>query len=73
MGSKITMKVRFNASRERFEKFGQNTYLVYLPFDQDKDSINVLIGLLSRNIGVPLGRIEYAGQDVNKNWIFELL
>ena len=71
--SKITVKVRFNASREKFEKFGQGTYLVYLPFEQDADTANVLAGMLSRSLGLPVGRIEYAGQDVNKNWIFELM
>jgi len=73
MGQKITIKVRFNSSREKFEKFGNNTYLVYLPFPEDEDAANVLAGLLSRNIGVPISRIDFAGQDINKNWIFELI
>ena len=71
--SKITVKVRFNASREKFEKFGNGTYIVYLPFEQDEDTANVLVGMLSKSIGLPVGRIEYAGQDVHKNWIFELV
>lgn len=73
MGMKVTAKVRFNASRESFEKFGNGMYLIYLPCPEDGDTIKVLQDFISRNLGVPASRVEYAGQDVRKNWIFEMM
>ncbi|MBS3091640.1 hypothetical protein J4217_04305 [Candidatus Pacearchaeota archaeon] len=70
---KVTVKVKFNASKEYFENFGGNKYLLYLPFEQDDDSANVIIHMLSRKIGTPPGRIDFAGQDMNKDSVFEVL
>ena len=69
----MVIKVRFNTSREKFEKFGNNMYLCYLSYPQDDDTPNVLAALISKNVGVPVGRVEYAGQDMNKNFIFEVM
>lgn len=70
---KITLKIKFNTSDEKFEAFGNGMYLVYLPFKEDDDSVSVLSSLLSRKIGVSPNRIDFAGIDGNRNWIFELL
>ncbi|MBS3091638.1 hypothetical protein J4217_04295 [Candidatus Pacearchaeota archaeon] len=70
---KVVVKVKFNTSKEYFENFGGNKYLLYLPFEQDDDSANVIIHMLSRKIGASPGKIEYAGQDMNKDWVFEVL
>lgn len=67
----VIVKVRFNSSKQSLEKFGQNKYIIYLPFGQDGDSINVLISILSRQLGVPIPRIKCRGQDYNKDWVFE--
>ena len=70
---KVAAKVRFNASKERCEKFGENMYLIYLQFEQDDDSPSMITSILSRELGVPISRLEFAGFDVHKNWIFEML
>ncbi len=54
----VTVKVRFNASKERVESFGGNKYMMYLPFEEDNDSISIIISLLSRYLGVPPNRID---------------
>jgi hypothetical protein len=73
MSRGIKVKVRFNASKENFEKFGEGRYLAYLPFPQDDDSHNIIASLLSRKLGVPASRVEFAGVDIDGNWVFELL
>lgn len=73
MGQRITVKVRFNASREKFESFGNGMYLAYLPFSQDQSTVQVLGQLISRQVGLPVSRVEFAGVDSNKNWVFELV
>lgn len=72
MGMKATVKVRFNASKEKFEKFGNGMYLVYLIFEEDGDSWKVIGSLLSRNTGTPSNRIEFAGKDVKGNYVYEM-
>lgn len=72
MSRGIKVKVRFNASKESFEKFGEGRYLAYMPFPEDQDSANILASLLSRKLGLPASRVEFAGVDVDKNWVFEL-
>jgi uncharacterized protein YggU (UPF0235/DUF167 family) len=49
----VIAKVRFNASKERIESFGMNKYLVYLPFPEEGNSLNVVIEVLSRQMGIP--------------------
>ena len=73
MSGKAVLKVRFNASSQKFERFGNDMYLVYLPYPEDGDSLSVLQAMLSKNIGLPPGRIEFAGKDVRGNWVFELV
>ena len=73
MGMKITVKTRFNASKETFEKFGDGMYLIYLPFEEDNDSYKIIASLLSKKMGTPVGRIEFAGKDVKGNFVYELV
>ncbi len=68
----VRVKVRFNASKEKFEAYGGNRYLVYLPFEEDKDSENIIVSILSRKVGVPENRILFNSKDAMGNWIFEL-
>lgn len=73
MGMKVVVKVRFNTSSQKVEKFGQGMYLVYLPYPEDEDASNVLSAILSKQIGVPASRVEFAGKDVKGNFVFELM
>lgn len=70
---KLTVKARFKASKESFEKFGEGMYLIYLPYEEDEDSPKIIAELLSRKMGVPPSRVEYAGKDPRNNYIFELI
>lgn len=69
---KIALKVRFNASKERFEKFADGRYLLYLSFEEDEDAKDVVKELLSRYLGTPMQRIEFIAVNSNKNWIFDV-
>lgn len=69
----VTVKVRFNASRESFEKYGPNRYLVYLPFPEDEDSRDIITALLSKHMGVPAGKIYFkAVNGITKDWVFQV-
>jgi len=73
MSNAIKVKVRFNASKESIEKFGEGMYLVYLPYPEENDSHTLIAALISRKLGVVPSRIDFAGIDVHKNWVFELI
>ena len=73
MGMKITVKVRFNTSHEKLESFGNNMYLAYLMMPEDEGSGQVLCAMISKKLGVPPTRVEFAGKDVRGNYIFEYL
>lgn len=68
----ITVKVRFNASKENFESFGGDRYLLYLPFPENRDAENVLIAVLSKYLSTPAHRIEFRTINRNKDWVFQL-
>jgi len=69
---KIKLRVRFNSSRDAFEKFSSEAYLLYLTFPEDEESIDVLKEILSRRLGTPVSDISYMGQDNLKNYLFIL-
>ncbi|MEK6906377.1 MAG: hypothetical protein AABW81_02025 [Nanoarchaeota archaeon] len=69
---KITVKARFNSSKDSFQKFGPNMYLVYLSFPEDEDSVKILISYLSDKLGVPSPRINFFDKDSAGNWIFDV-
>ena len=70
---KVIVKVKFNAMKERIEKFGLNKYLLYLAHDEDEESNTIIIAYLSRNLGVPPGKMRFAGLDPHKDRVFEVL
>ena len=70
---KITVKTRFNASKQQIEQYSPGNYLVYLPIPEDKAAATVISALLSRQLGLPPHRIEFVAVDARKNWIFEAL
>lgn len=69
---KIALKVRFNASKERFEKFADGKYLLYLSFEEDEDAKDAVKELLSRYLVTPMQRIEFIAVNSNKDWIFDV-
>ena len=68
---KITVKTRFNASKQNFERYSEAMYIAYLPFPEDKSAANIIATLLSRTMGIPPHRIEFVAVDSRKDWIFE--
>lgn len=40
---------------------------------EDLDATKIIIEYISRQIGVSASKIAYLGQDVRKNWLFEVL
>ena len=68
----VTVKVRFGASRESFETYGGNKYLLYLPFPEDDDSESIIAGFISRATGTPQKRVFFKTKDSMGNWIFQL-
>ena len=68
----VTAKVKFNASKHKLEKFGANKYLIYLPFPEDDSVPGIVGGILSKQMGVPPGRIKFKALDYNKDWVFEI-
>ncbi|MBX4211963.1 hypothetical protein KW787_00710 [Candidatus Pacearchaeota archaeon] len=68
----VIVKARFNSSQQKIEGFGSGRYLVYLPFQEDEDSVSVLITLLSRHLGVPAHKLSFKGFDKYKDRVFEI-
>jgi uncharacterized protein YggU (UPF0235/DUF167 family) len=73
MGMKITVKVVFNSTKDSWEGFGNNRYLLKLSYPEDSGAKAVITAYISRQIGVPASRIACLGQDARKNWMFEVL
>lgn len=70
---RVIVKVKFNATKERLEKFGLNKYLLYLSHKEDNESNMIIISFLSKNFGVPPNKINFWGFDPHKDRIFEVL
>ena len=68
----IKVKIRFNASKQTFETYGMNKYLIYLPFPEDGESEKIIATLISRKTGTPESRVIYKNKDAMGNWVFEL-
>ncbi len=68
----ILVKIRFGASKEKFETYGGNRYLIYLPFEEDSDSKRIIVSLISRHVGVHPNKIIFKQKDAMGNWLFEL-
>lgn len=69
----ITVKARFDAGKQRIERYGPNQYIAYLQFKEDKDALQVLRIVLSRYLGVPLRRIQFKCRNQMGDYIFTLL
>ncbi len=69
----VMVKVRFNSSEERFENFGNNRYLLYLPFEHDEDAEMIIIASLSKHLGIPVRRIAFKKYDHYKDMVFDIL
>ena len=66
----VTVKVRYGCSKSMIENFGNNRYLVYLlSLKEDGDAMAELKTILSRNIGIPAGRIELK-RETEKELVF---
>ena len=70
---KVTVKIRFDATQEKIEKFSPANYLMYLPFPENEQTGRLIIHLLSRTLGVPPNRLVYSGKDSSQNFVFEVL
>ncbi len=73
MGQKFTIKVIFNSTKDSWESFGNNRYLLKLSYPEDSDAGKIIIEYISRQIGVPASRITYLEKDIRNNWLFEVL
>lgn len=73
MGQKIVVKVVFSASRGSWESFGNSRYILKIPCVEDSSAKEVVSSAISRYIGVPASKIVFQGQDLRKNWVFEVL
>ena len=73
MGQKIIVKVVFNSTRGNWESFGNSRYILKIPCAEDSSAREVVVSAISRYIGVPASKIAYQGQDLRKNWLFEVL
>lgn len=68
----VVIKVRFNASKERFESYGHGKYLVYLDMEEDEDAVKVLKKILSKKLGTLESNIYYKRKNFMNDWIFEI-
>jgi hypothetical protein len=69
----VSLKVRFDATKERFEKFDRNKYLLYLIGGRDDNSLKEISQILSKHFGVPISRIKFLQQQpITKDLIFEV-
>lgn len=68
----ITVKARFNAANQRIEKYGQDQYIAYLKFPEDKHALDVLRIVLSRYFGVPLRRVQFKCHNIMQDYVFVL-
>ena len=68
----VSVKIRFNASKEKFEAYGGNRYLIYLPFEEDEESMKIIVSILSRKIGAPENKFSFLDKDEMGNWVFQV-
>ena len=70
---KITIKVVFNSTKDNWESFGNNRYLLKLSYPEDNGAKAVIVAYISRQLGIPASKLAFIGQDIRQNWIFEVL
>lgn len=68
----IKVRVHLGCLKQKFERFGNSMYIISL-VSKDHDSANVeLVRLLSRNLGLPPGRIVVQGGMQSNDKMVEL-
>lgn len=70
---KITIKVVFNSTKDSWESFGNNRYLLKLSYPEDSGAKAVIVAYISRQLGIPASKLAFVEQDIRQNWIFEVL
>jgi len=70
---KITIKVVFNSTKDSWESFGNNRYLLKLSYPEDGGAKAVIVAYISRQLGIPASKLAFMEQDIRQNWIFEVL
>jgi len=68
----IKVKVKYGASKQRIENYGNNKYLVYFEGSQNENTNSMLISLLSRYLGTPASRINFQKSDIDGNKVFDI-
>lgn len=68
----IIVKARFNAVKQRIEKYGPDQYIAYVQFPEDKHALQVLRIILSRYLGVPLSKIQFKTRNYAEDYVFVL-
>jgi len=69
----IKVKVKYGASKQRIENYGNNKYLVYFEGIESVNTNSMLISLLSRYLGTPASRINFQKSDIDGNKVFDIL
>lgn len=68
----VTVKVRYGCSKDNFESFGNNRYLVYLISKEDEpDAMDELMAVLSKKLGAPRDKIQLK-QKASYGMVFEV-
>lgn len=70
--TRVKVKVRFDATRRKMEKFGPNMYLLYLDFPRDDESTKLISEFLARYLGIPFENVNFSYVDSQNIWYFDL-
>lgn len=73
MGIKIIVKVVFYSTKDVWESFGNNRYMLKLSYPEDEDALGLITAHISRQMGVPSSKVSFRGKDPAKNWVFEVM
>jgi hypothetical protein len=68
----INVMVRYNASKQKIESFGNGRYLIYLCCGESEGE-EMLIGILSKYLGTPVNRILFKHNTIRGAKIFEII
>jgi len=69
---KLVAQIKFSSEKQKLVSFGNYRYLVYLCSNKDNDdAMAEFINIMSKELGVPPGRIHYKGKH-GDSYIFEV-
>jgi uncharacterized protein YggU (UPF0235/DUF167 family) len=69
----LKVQVKPNSSERRIVEFGDGRYLIYLKSEAENNKANIeLINLLSKHLGVPVGRIKIKLGLSSRNKVLEV-